>query len=382
MADVPVGRRLLTQSTVSGGRAHSGAGLKPFEWALLALSEGAAPLPSLVASPPTEPLPWDTLPASVHPAAAGVPPSRLTRKCAQISSMVNISRLLLAAPDGGAQPPARLAPAGPASLSRRHIVDFGGGTGALALPLAASLPDCDVTIVDMSAHSLVRAAAGRVCACRACGVARRHGPFPCRCRLRRRHARLRPLRARGCCCCCWAAAAPGRPRETRPAVPPQAIARRRADDAGLSNLRTLVADIADFSEPFDLGVSLHACGEATDLALRACAEARARFAHCPCCVGKIARGRKNNVTFNATGSYGGQTTTKQLRRGRIRLGRVRLQGRAPPPSIPWLFSWSPPPHIHTTRAQPCPAVSSPQVGPVKVRCRFRRRTSALGSSAL
>jgi ubiquinone/menaquinone biosynthesis C-methylase UbiE len=57
--------------------------------------------------------------------------------------MVNISRQLLAAPDGGPQ-------------GRRHIVDFCGGTGALALPLAASMPDCDVTIVDVSAHSLVR----------------------------------------------------------------------------------------------------------------------------------------------------------------------------------------------------------------------------------
>jgi hypothetical protein len=87
---------------------------------------------------------------------------------------------------------------------------------------------------------------------------------------------------------------------------PQAIARRRAEEAGLSNLRTLLIDIAAFAEPFDLGVSLHACGEATDLALQACAEAGARFAHCPCCVGKVARGRKNNVTFNSTGSYSEQ----------------------------------------------------------------------------
>jgi hypothetical protein len=159
MADEPlVGRRPWNYSTLSGGRARSGAGLKPFEWALLALSEGAAPVPSLVASPPTEPLPWDALPASVHPAATGVPPSRLARKCAQISSMVNISRLLLSTKDDEDQPPASLATAGTGIPSRRHIVDFGGGTGALALPLAASMPDCDVTIVDVSANSLVRAA--------------------------------------------------------------------------------------------------------------------------------------------------------------------------------------------------------------------------------
>jgi len=134
----------LDASAQPGGTARSGAGLKPFEWALLALAEGAAPRPSLVASPAGGELPWHALPAAAHPSAAGVPAARVVRKAAQISSLVNLARQLLAE-EGGSSGAGR----------RRHIVDFGGGTGALALPLAAMMLDCDVTIVDVSSRSLV-----------------------------------------------------------------------------------------------------------------------------------------------------------------------------------------------------------------------------------
>ena len=51
--------------------------------------------------------------------------------------------------------------------------------------------------------------------------------------------------------------------------------------AGITNLHTRLSDISGFAEPFDLGVALHACGEASDLAIEACVRARARFAVCP-----------------------------------------------------------------------------------------------------
>jgi hypothetical protein len=42
-----------------------------------------------------------------------------------------------------------------------------------------------------------------------------------------------------------------------------------------------------FNEPFSIGLSLHACGVATDLVLRKCWKIRASFICSPCCYGKI-----------------------------------------------------------------------------------------------
>lgn len=135
-------------------QVYTGAIPKPFERALLALADGGVQRPKLVASPTTEQLSWDLLPAAVHPTAAGLPESRVARKCSQISSMVHLSRQLLDW-KGQASMTNGDDPSGNSVSTRRRIIDFGGGTGALALPLAASCPDCDVTIVDVSSRSLV-----------------------------------------------------------------------------------------------------------------------------------------------------------------------------------------------------------------------------------
>ena len=47
---------------------------------------------------------------------------------------------------------------------------------------------------------------------------------------------------------------------------------------------------------------MHACGEASDLAMRACVNAGARFVVSPCCVGKLSAKSLDNYTFNATGA--------------------------------------------------------------------------------
>ena len=44
---------------------------------------------------------------------------------------------------------------------------------------------------------------------------------------------------------------------------------------------------AEFDEKFDVGVSLHACGEASDVSMAHCVANGAAFVMCPCCVGKI-----------------------------------------------------------------------------------------------
>ena len=110
---------------------------------------------------------------------------------------------------------------------RPLVVDFCGGSGHLGLVLAASFPDADVLVVDF-----------------------------CDIKLR--------------------------------------IGDARAAAMGLDNFATLAADIGDFEAPreggkFDVGIALHACGSATDLALMACLRAGSSFVVSPCCVGVCVR---------------------------------------------------------------------------------------------
>ena len=61
----------------------------------------------------------------------------------------------------------------------------------------------------------------------------------------------------------------------------------RALEAGLSNITTYCGDISGFDEPFDVGLSLHGCGQASDAAVKAAVENGAAYAVAPCCVGKV-----------------------------------------------------------------------------------------------
>jgi len=42
-----------------------------------------------------------------------------------------------------------------------------------------------------------------------------------------------------------------------------------------------------FNGAFDIGVSLHACGVATDLVIQKCIQNSASFVSCPCCYGSV-----------------------------------------------------------------------------------------------
>ena len=42
-----------------------------------------------------------------------------------------------------------------------------------------------------------------------------------------------------------------------------------------------------FNGAFDIGVSLHACGVATDLVIQKCIKNSASFVSCPCCYGSV-----------------------------------------------------------------------------------------------
>ena len=63
--------------------------------------------------------------------------------------------------------------------------------------------------------------------------------------------------------------------EMKPAA--LAILRQRATAAGLTNVSTFTGMIESFEQPFDVGLALHACGNATDAAMIRCQQHRAAY---------------------------------------------------------------------------------------------------------
>ncbi|XP_014480392.1 PREDICTED: glutathione S-transferase C-terminal domain-containing protein homolog [Dinoponera quadriceps] len=68
---------------------------------------------------------------------------------------------------------------------------------------------------------------------------------------------------------------------------PVIIARRRVEKLKLTNVRLCHGNFNRFKLNFDLGMSLHACGVATDLVIQSCIEKNAIFVCCPCCYGSV-----------------------------------------------------------------------------------------------
>jgi hypothetical protein len=64
-----------------------------------------------------------------------------------------------------------------------------------------------------------------------------------------------------------------------------ALLQQRAEAAGLTNVSTFTGMIEQYSQPFELGLALHACGNATDRVLQLCCHHRAAFLVSPCCIG-------------------------------------------------------------------------------------------------
>ena len=62
---------------------------------------------------------------------------------------------------------------------------------------------------------------------------------------------------------------------------------RRAQEVSLSNFRTVLGDVLAYNESFDIGTSLHACGAASDYAIKMCEKHSAGLIVASCCVGKI-----------------------------------------------------------------------------------------------
>lgn len=160
----------------SGGGSH--VGTKPFERALLRLnaavgvslpgpSTQAHPLSGLAPASPSLQIAWSEIHPALHPnwlaqrenldsrikeRQAQRTALRSERKAQQIESLAALALVLATdavlsmAILGVAD-----ATAGTAGAEPFRIVDFAGGSGPLALPLAALLPGCTVVIVDVHA---------------------------------------------------------------------------------------------------------------------------------------------------------------------------------------------------------------------------------------
>ena len=69
------------------------------------------------------------------------------------------------------------------------------------------------------------------------------------------------------------------------------VARRRLCVSGLTNVVLREGFVEAFAgERFDVGLALHACGEASDVSLELCLAAGAAYVFAPCCVGKVGGG--------------------------------------------------------------------------------------------
>jgi hypothetical protein len=163
------------------------------------------------------------------------------------------------------------------------IVDFGGGSGHLGIPLALLLPQCCIIVVDFNGQSiqlmhekverviqqihdegtpddLLRFTASNVAS--QLSVKMRENPM---------------FR-----CCAGQANSPG--------------------FGILCNLFSFQGPIEQFREHFDLALALHLCGEATDVAIRKAVDTHAAaMVLAPCCVGKLSQKALNPDVFNATG---------------------------------------------------------------------------------
>ena len=137
------------------------------------------------------------------------------------------------------------------------IVDFGGGSGHLAIPLALLKPHCRILVVDLAERPL----------------------------------QLLHLKARACV----------DPEGTNlPYANTIDLQPNQLQSTAISNLLTFYGPIESFEESFDFAVALHLCGQATDLVLR---RAFRGLVACPCCVGKLSTKKANPDLFKATGQW-------------------------------------------------------------------------------
>jgi Methyltransferase domain len=150
------------------------------------------------------------------------------------------------------------------------IVDFGGGTGHLSIPLALLYPHHNVICVDLGRQSL----------------------------------NLLHHKARHCCC---GSSVDDSFRNKEATTVPYDITCEMDHTlraTSISNLTTYFGPVHTFVDHmFHMAVALHLCGEATDTVLHLAGQKRVpAIIVAPCCVGKLSTTAQNPYTYQATGS--------------------------------------------------------------------------------
>ncbi len=205
--------------------------------------------------------PFDRLPASAR--VFGNNPGQLpkieraTRKEQQLQSML---RCIL-----------QLIPSHHEKESSFTIVDFGGGSGHLGIPLALLLPECRVIVVDLGKRSLdlmhekAELVMREIKEDSSLSIHKSKLPIPS-----------------------WV--------EIDPAF------RCCGRDGILENLLSFHGPVENYTGPIDMALALHLCGQATDVTLRKAASVDAvAIILAPCCVGKLSQQVRNPDVFHATG---------------------------------------------------------------------------------
>lgn len=119
---------------------------------------------------------------------------------------------------------------------------------------------------------------------------------------------------------------------------PLEICRKRIMDSDLKNVEIFNGYIQDFNEKFDLGVAIHACGEATDFAQIKCLELGVPYIFCPCDIGYIQNSSLNyprslafssiitRDEYNVLASVGDWTSwdfdSQQAKNGKLCMGYI------------------------------------------------------------
>jgi hypothetical protein len=94
------------------------------------------------------------------------------------------------------------------------------------------------------------------------------------------------------------------------------LMRERAQHAGLSNIQVCCSSIADFNDPFDCVIALHACGPASDEAIVHAVQMNTPYIVSPCCIGKVkfsmgsSTGKKGSVELVYDAQQGSLTQVK------------------------------------------------------------------------
>ena len=200
------------------------------------------------------------------------------------------------------------------------LVDFGGGSGHLAIPLACLVPRCRVIVVDLSKQALDLL---KVKAKRRQQTRDENEPthkdsqslsYPSTILDKHNDQQMDTQNQR---------------RNDDSHRPSDSSEHHRCsysclETTSIPNLFTFPGSVEAFGDylrnpgnedlKVDVGIALHLCGEATDVALRTCGQIQATaLVFCPCCVGKLNRKRKNPYVWQATGQNKPTVTYPQSR---------------------------------------------------------------------